>query len=124
MLFDVQHHIDHGELRVDFERCYVRNWGNCRLLGHSVSHSLSGYSRGTDNFARDLQERLGILAYRPAAATQIAEERAVATEPVAAGLQSSGSIHIELPGPVRVSFGEADPSLAEGPERSPLHSFG
>ena len=43
---------------------------------------------------------------------QIAEERAVATEPVAAAVPSSGSIHIELPGPVRVSLeGSVDAAI-------------
>lgn len=43
---------------------------------------------------------------------QIAEERAVATEPDAAAVPSSGSIHIELPGPVRVSLeGSVDAAM-------------
>ncbi len=43
---------------------------------------------------------------------QIAEERVVATEPVAAAVPSSGSIHIELPGPVRVSLeGSVDAAM-------------
>jgi transposase len=43
---------------------------------------------------------------------EIAEERAVATQPVAAAVPSSGSIHIELPGPVRVSLeGSVDAAM-------------
>jgi transposase len=43
---------------------------------------------------------------------QIAEERAVATEPVAAVVPSSGSIHIELPGDIRVSLqGNVDAAM-------------
>ena len=43
---------------------------------------------------------------------QIAEERVVATESVAAVVPSSGSIHIELPGHIRVSLeGNVDAAM-------------
>jgi transposase len=43
---------------------------------------------------------------------QIAKERAVATEPVAAVVPSSGSIRIELPGDIRVSLeGNVDAAM-------------
>jgi hypothetical protein len=43
---------------------------------------------------------------------QIAEERAVATEPIAAVVPCSGSIHIELPGHIRVCLeGNVDAAM-------------